>query len=328
MIDDLSPELLDEWYPALLSTELLDKPVPATLLGKQIVFFRTSAGVHAFKDLCIHRGVPLSLGRVENDELICAYHGWRYDGCGNCVRIPSLPAERAIPDKAKANAYACIERYGLVWVSLGTPKGSEPFFFRNLRQQDNKVVLMGPYELAAAGPRIVENFLDVSHLMFVHEGLLGDSRFPEIPDYRVNEDDQGHLRTDEIVVFQPDADGRGTSMDSHYIYEVYGPFTAALIKSNPDNGERFHLFLMVQPITEQGSRAYMLKARNYDIEAPDDAFIAFQNTLIEQDRVMVENQKPELLPLDLQAELHLKCDRMSIAYRQRLKFWGVTFGTA
>jgi vanillate O-demethylase monooxygenase subunit len=186
---------------------------------------------------------------------------------------------------------------------------------------------MGPYELAAAGPRIVENFLDVSHLMFVHEGLLGDSKFPEIQDYRANEY-KGVLRTDEIVVFQPDADGRGTRMNSHYTYEVYGPFTAALIKRNPDNGEMFHLFLMVLPMTEQKSRAYMLKARNYDKDAPDGAFIAFQDTLIEQDRVMVENQKPELLPLDLQAELHLKCDRMSIAYRQRLKQWGVTFGTA
>ncbi|TFE23538.1 aromatic ring-hydroxylating oxygenase subunit alpha [Cohnella luojiensis] len=326
MIDDLSPAMLEQWYPALLSSELHDKPVPAKLFGQQIVLFRTSNGVHAFKDLCIHRGVPLSLGKVENDELVCAYHGWRYNGCGNCVRIPSLPADRAIPDKAKASAYACFEQHGLVWICLGTPKADVPSFFANM-DEELKIVLMGPYELAAAGPRIVENFLDVSHLMFVHEGLLGDSQFPEIQDYRVNEYN-GVLRTDEIVVFQPDADGRGTSMNSHYTYEVYGPFTAALIKRNPDNGEMFHLFLMVLPMTEQKSRAYMLKARNYDKDAPDDAFIAFQDTLIEQDRVMVENQKPELLPLDLQAELHLKCDRMSIAYRQRLKQWGVTFGTA
>lgn len=327
MTQQRSHTVASEWYPVSLSAELGDGPMPVRLLGEALVLFRTSdGGVHAFKDLCIHRGVPLSLGRVENDRLVCAYHGWCYDGTGNCVRIPSLPADRAIPDKAKAIAYACLEAAGFVWVCPGEPRAPSPSFLPYV-EPGFKQVIMGPYELAAAGPRIVENFLDVSHLMFVHEGLLGDSRYPEIQDYRVNEED-GVLRTGEIVVFQPDADGRGTSMNSHYVYEIYGPFTAALVKRNPDNGETFHLFLMVQPLTEQSSRAYMLKARNYDLDAPDDAFVAFQNTLIEQDRVMVENQKPELLPLDLQAELHLVCDRLSIAYRRRLREWGVTFGTA
>lgn len=326
MAEELAATIASEWYPVMLSAELGAGPVSVHLLGQSLAVFRTSQGVHAFKDLCIHRGVPLSLGKVENDRLVCAYHGWCYDGAGSCVKIPSLPEGRAIPDKAKAIAYACVEAAGIVWVCPGTPRLPVHSFLPYM-EEGYKQVLMGPYELAAAGPRIVENFLDVSHLMFVHEGLLGDSRYSEIPDYRVNEQD-GVLRSDEIVVFQPDADGRGTSMNSHYVYEVYGPFTAALVKRNPDNGETFHLFLMVQPLTEQSSRAFMLKARNYDLEAPDDAFIAFQNTLIEQDRVMVENQKPELLPLDLQAELHLACDRLSIAYRRQLKSWGVTFGTA
>ncbi|MFC5530158.1 Rieske 2Fe-2S domain-containing protein [Cohnella yongneupensis] len=326
MTTELSEAVASEWYPVLLSKQLSDKPVSVTLLGQSLVVFRTSAGVHAFNDLCIHRGVPLSLGRVVDDRLVCAYHGWCYDGAGKCVSIPSLPAERAIPDKARATTYSCIEESCIVWVCPGTPALPYPSFFP-YRNAEDKTVLMGPYELAAAGPRIVENFLDVSHLMFVHEGLLGDSRYSEIQDYRVNELD-GVLRSDEIVVYQPDADGRGTSMHSHYVYEVYGPFTAAIIKRNPDNGERFHLFLMVQPMSEQLSRAFMLKARNYDKEASDDAFVAFQDTLIEQDRLMVENQKPELLPLDLQAELHLVCDRLSIAYRQRLRHWGVNFGTA
>ena len=72
----------------------------------------------------------------------------------------------------------------------------------------------------------------------------------------------------------------------------------------------------------------MLKQRNYAYEEPDEVFVQFQDLLIEQDREMVENQKPELLPLDLQAELHLNTDRLSIAYRKRLRELGVTFGTA
>jgi phenylpropionate dioxygenase-like ring-hydroxylating dioxygenase large terminal subunit len=267
--------LIHEWHPVLLSSALTDKPEAVVVLGEKVAVFRTTQGVHAFKDLCIHRGVPLSLGKVSGDELVCAYHGWSYNGCGTCTKIPSLPKEQAIPSKAKAFVYSCVEAHGLIWVCLGTPAGPLPKVSAYV-PEGFKEVFMGPYTLQAAGPRIIENFLDVSHLMFVHEGLLGDSDFAEINDYHVLEED-GVLRSEEIIVYQPDADGTGRGVNSRYVYEV---------------------------------------------------FIQFQDRLIEQDRIMVENQKPELLPLDLQAELHLKCDRLSIAYRKRLRELGVTFGTA
>lgn len=317
--------LLDEWHPVLLSSALSDRPMPAQVLAEKVVVFRTSDGVHAFKDLCIHRGVPLSLGKVKGDELVCAYHGWSYNGCGICTRIPSLPADQAIPPKAKAFVYECVEAHGLVWVCLGTPASPLPKVSKYI-PDGFKEVFMGPYTLQAAGPRIIENFLDVSHLMFVHEGLLGDSDFAEIADYHVLEED-GVLRSEEIVVYQPDSDGTGRGVHSRYVYEVFGPLCVAFTKRD-DTDDIFRLFLMVLPETEQQSKAFMLKQRNYAIDEPDEVFVQFQDRLIEQDRKMVENQKPELLPLDLQAELHLKSDRLSIAYRKRLGELGVTFGTA
>ncbi|SDO59436.1 vanillate O-demethylase monooxygenase subunit [Paenibacillus sp. yr247] len=318
--------LLDEWHPVLLSSALTDRPVPVIVLGEKLAVFRTSHGVHAFKDLCIHRGVPLSLGKVKGDELVCAYHGWSYNGCGTCTRIPSLPADRAIPPKAKAFVYACVEVYGFIWVCLGTPASPLPNISRYI-PEGFKEVFMGPYTLQAAGPRLIENFLDVSHLMFVHEGLLGDSNFTEIADYHVVEED-GVLRSEEIIVYQPDPDGMGRGVHSRYVYEVFGPLTVAFTKRDRDTDHIFRLFLMVLPETEQQSKAFMLKQRNYAYEEPDEVFVQFQDLLIEQDREMVENQKPELLPLDLQAELHLRSDRLSIAYRKLLRDLGVTFGTA
>ncbi|MEC0227302.1 aromatic ring-hydroxylating dioxygenase subunit alpha [Paenibacillus alba] len=318
--------LLDEWHPVLLSSALRDEPVPVTVLGEQAAVFRTTQGVHAFKDLCIHRGVPLSLGKVKGDELVCAYHGWSYNGCGTCTRIPSLPADRVIPTKAKALVYGCVEAHGFIWVCLGLPQSPLPKV-SSFIPDGFKEVLMGPYTLQAAGPRIIENFLDVSHLMFVHEGLLGDSEFAEIGEYQVNEEN-GVLTSDEIVVYQPDPDGTGRGVHSRYVYEVFGPLCVAFTKRDQGTDHIFRLFLMVLPVTEQMSKAFMLKQRNYAYEESDEIFVKFQDLLIEQDRVMVENQKPELLPLDLQAELHLNTDRLSIAYRKRLRELGVSFGTA
>ncbi|UJF32698.1 aromatic ring-hydroxylating oxygenase subunit alpha [Paenibacillus hexagrammi] len=319
--------LIDQWHPVLLSSALLERPVSTRVLAERVVVFRTSQGVHAFKDLCIHRGVPLSLGKVAGDELVCAYHGWSYSGCGACTRIPSLPQDQPIPSKAKALVFRCIEAHGLIWVCLGTPSTPEPPISSRL-EEGYAEVIMGPYQLRAAAPRLIENFLDVSHLMFVHEGLLGDSQFAEIGDYHVHQL-EGALRSDEITVYQPNPDGTGRGVHSRYVYEVLAPLCAAFTKrSDEEPGHIFRLFLMVLPVTETESVAFMIKQRNYALEEPDEIFILFQDTLIEQDREMVENQTPELLPLDLQMELHLKSDRMSIAYRKLLREQGVTFGTA
>jgi vanillate O-demethylase monooxygenase subunit len=72
----------------------------------------------------------------------------------------------------------------------------------------------------------------------------------------------------------------------------------------------------------------MIKSRNFGFDIPNEVFIQFQDKLIEQDRVILESQQPEMLPLDLQTEMHHKSDRLSISYRKWLREIGVSFGTA
>lgn len=321
------PVLKDLWHPVLRSSDLMDRPVSREVLGVRLVVYRTAEGVHALKDLCIHRGVPLSLGKVRGSELVCAYHGWSYDTVGTCTHIPSLPVGVKIPPKACTPYYPCQEAYGFIWVCVGVPQADQPSLGVHGLDATLSHVYMGPYSLAAAAPRVIENFLDVSHLMFVHEGLLGESSAAEVGDYQVH-DHHGVLRTDEIAVYQPDPDGRGHSVHALYTYEVYHPLSVSFTKRTRGSEEQFTLYLAVLPENEQRSTAFMVMERNYEPETPDQVFIDFQDTLLEQDRAIVEQQKPELLPLDLQAELHLKCDRLSIAYRRMLREAGMTFGTA
>lgn len=320
------PALLPEWHPAARAADIGSAPVAVTVLNEPVVLYRSPEGVHALRDLCIHRGVPLSLGAVEDGELVCAYHGWRYNSCGACTKIPSLPAGQTIPPKARTDAYPCLERAGLIWVCLGEPQDPEPAMLSLIKPR-LLPILMGPYPVKASAPRVIENFLDVSHLMFVHEGLLGDKAFAEIGEYQVTEEADGMLRTGEIEVYQPDPDGRGLGVTNRYIYEIIRPLCVKLAKYTAGTDEEFHLFLVVLPESETSCTAFMLQLRNYAPEVPDEVFIDFQNRLLEQDKRIVERQNPELLPLDLQAELHLKCDRVSIAYRRYLKEAGVTFGT-
>jgi hypothetical protein len=68
------------WYPVAFSYEVNEKPHAVRLLDERVVVYRLSDGsVAAARDICYHRGVPLSLGYVEGDEIICKYHGLHWD---------------------------------------------------------------------------------------------------------------------------------------------------------------------------------------------------------------------------------------------------------
>lgn len=323
MIED--QVLLEDWLVACRSQDVLEKPIQVKLMGERLAIFRNSKGVHAFKDLCIHRGSALSLGEVKNDCLVCPYHAWEYKDDGACVHIPQLPEGRAIPKKAKATSYACIEKYGFIWVNFA---GNQPeiFDYKPMKDSSYHNVIWGPQEVGAKPPRIIENFLDVGHLAIVHEGSLGTDTHREVMDYKVNKDGN-RIFTDEIAIFQPDPDGSGIAKYVYYTYEILRPYTVSFTKKDRENDTLMTIMLTVRPIDEDRSVAYGILSFNYDTGLSDEAIIKFQDDIFAQDKPIVENQKPEELPLDLQVELSLVCDRMSIAYRQYLKELGVVLGT-
>ncbi|WP_025690111.1 aromatic ring-hydroxylating dioxygenase subunit alpha [Paenibacillus zanthoxyli] len=320
--------LAKDWISVAYSQDIGTEPVPVTVLEERIVLFRTQEGVQAFKDLCIHRGAALSLGKVVDDCIVCPYHGWKYDTEGKCVKIPQQPAEQTIPPKAKAIVYPCVERYGVIWVKLeeGALENETAVpFYEEYEDSSFRTVHAEPYVLHAAAPRVVENFLDASHLAFVHDGLLGDSAFPEIPDYSVNWKENRYV-SDEIPVYA-DADGSGNYATIYYTFEILRPMTARLKKVNYSNNQILSMLFTVLPHDERKTTVFALVTRNYALDQPDEYFRDFQKRVIEQDAGIVESQKPEELPLDLQAELHLKADRVSIAYRRWLGELGVTYGS-
>ncbi|GHO48158.1 chlorophyll a oxygenase [Ktedonospora formicarum] len=300
------------------------KPVAARLLGEDLVLWRSKDGViHAWRDLCIHRGAKLSLGKTSGETLACPYHGWVYDVEGHCIRFPAHP-EQNPPAKAHAKVYQARERYNTIWVSLGQPEHDIPAF----PEWDDaafKAVVCGPYKVHAGGPRLIENFLDVAHFPFVHEGSLGDPEHTALSDYTVD------VTPDEIVandikVWQPDPLGVGYGAYMHYVYKVLRPLTAYLAKRD-EGSSGLALLFSITPVEEDHSLAWTYEATTTKEES-DEEIIKFQESILMEDIPVVESQRPELLPLDLQAELHLRSDRLSIAYRRWLREKGVTFGTA
>jgi phenylpropionate dioxygenase-like ring-hydroxylating dioxygenase large terminal subunit len=321
MISD--PILLEDWHVVAYAPDLKEgAPTPARLLGEDIALWRVGDRVHAWRDLCVHRGTRLSLGRVEGERLVCAYHGWTYDETGQCVHFPAHPGQTP-PAKARTQVYQAQVKYGWVWVSLGTPTQDVPEF-PEWDEPTFRKVHCGPYPYKASGPRAIENFLDVTHFAFVHAGLLGDPQYPEINDYEVETGEEG-LTAKDITVWQPDPDSGGAGAWVTYTYKVFRPLTAYFVKSSA--GPRFAMYFTVTPVEQDKSIAWTYVAMDYGDQS-DEQIRAFEDTITWQDIPVVESQRPELLPLDLQAELHLRSDRTAVVYRRWLRQLGLTFGTA
>jgi phenylpropionate dioxygenase-like ring-hydroxylating dioxygenase large terminal subunit len=316
--------LIQDWFAAARSVDVPPgRPAATRLLGQDVVLWRGEVGLHAWQDLCIHRGAKLSLGSVRNNCLVCPYHAWEYDASGRCVHMPSHPTQ-APPAKAHARVFRAIEQYGLIWLSLGDPPQGPPVF-AEVDDGAYRTMLAGPYAFHAQGPRIVENFLDVAHLPIVHAGLLGDAAHAQMADYEVETNSEGIVARD-IRIWQPDPDGAGRPAEVSYTYRVYRPLIASFHKTHEQQVMLMALF--VTPLDQQHSVSWVLIAMNYAHEIPEEQIVAYQDKITAQDKPVVESQQPELLPLDLQEELHLRSDKTAIAYRRWLRQTGMSYGTA
>jgi phenylpropionate dioxygenase-like ring-hydroxylating dioxygenase large terminal subunit len=326
------------WHPVALSESVADAPVAVRLLGHNVVLWRTSGPthqIHAWADRCPHRGAKLSLGRVVDEQLECPYHGWCFDASGHCVKVPALPA--FIPPAAHCvNAYGVQEAHGLVWVCMKAAPGSTPGCasalprFEAEADSQLRLVNCGPFDVATSAPRIIENFLDMAHFGFVHEGSLGERTTTAIDSYAVQRTPTGLLATG-CKAWQPQSNVHSTApAQVEYTYEVTAPYAAVLTKI-PDAKAvalldyREAIALFICPIDPTFSRVWFRMAVA-DFESPDAKLQDFQRMIFLQDQPILESQSPSCLPLDLRAELHTTADKASSTYRRCLQEWGITFG--
>ncbi|WP_083383905.1 aromatic ring-hydroxylating oxygenase subunit alpha [Cupriavidus sp. USMAHM13] len=326
----------DQWHPVLaLEHADGDGPYPVRLLERDLVLWRNADGWHAWDDRCPHRGAAFTLGRVQDGLLRCGYHGWRFESSGRCTRYPAHPGLVPAP-RACAVTHAVREAYGLLWVRLARagdgaapPPALPPF--PESGAAGCRQVIAGPYDVATSAPRLVENFLDMAHFGYVHDGYLGDPEHTEVPPYEVeasgNPRAPDALRTIGCRAWQPrsHASAEGGAM-VEYEYRVVAPYTAVLTKV-PDLGDdhRAAIALFICPREPEASRVWFVMSL---VSEDDDASLrAFQDTIFLQDQPIVESQRPRRLPLATGVEVPQPADRMASAYRRYLAAHGVRFGT-
>jgi phenylpropionate dioxygenase-like ring-hydroxylating dioxygenase large terminal subunit len=324
----MDPVLYNDWHPVALSNQVAAGAMLATdLLETRLVLWRDSGGVlHAWEDRCPHRGTRLSMGTLHDDTLRCPYHGWSFGKEGRCIHIPALPQA---PLKAQVATYHVQEQYGMAWVCLGTAAHAGPPAFPEFADDKLRKVWCGHYDVQSSAPRIVENFLDMAHFAFVHEGILGDKEQPTVPDYTVESFDDPEYGSGvwakQCYAWQPQASRSASGgSDIEYTYRVVRPLTTILTK-HPPGAIREAIALFSQPLTETSTRVWIIMALN-DFTSSYESMREFQDTIFMQDKPILESQHPARLPLVPGAEVSVLCDRMSLAYRSYLKQQDLQYG--
>ncbi|WP_238160358.1 Rieske 2Fe-2S domain-containing protein [Pigmentiphaga sp. H8] len=188
------------WHPVALSRSVAPGTARAiTLMGQEYALYRGSSGqLHLLANRCAHRGTRLHTGWVEGNQLRCMYHGWKFDGSGQCVDRPAeRPGSHA---QVRVAAHAVHEYCGLVfaYVGLGAPP---PFDLpRKPRFEQPGVLLFQRQEIwPCHWLQHAENSLDAVHVSFAHQmgkiGAFGQAITTDIPELSYEETSAGIRQT-------------------------------------------------------------------------------------------------------------------------------------
>ncbi|TBU96871.1 aromatic ring-hydroxylating oxygenase subunit alpha [Stutzerimonas kirkiae] len=321
--------LSQNWYPIAESREIGETAYKATLLDEPLVAYRVAGELVVALDVCPHRGVPLTKGQHDGQGVVCPYHGLRFGSGGRCNRIPASPSQN-IPARMCLRTYAAVERYGLVWVCLArSGQDNADAVIPPMPHWDDagfQQIVCPVFDVAGFAGRQVEGFIDVAHFAWVHTGTFADPDNAEVPDYTTRETSDGfeavYLSNVGNYPIGPTGEERAASdfvWKRHF--RVHLPFTATLTIHFPDDG-RLVIMNAASPVSALRTRMFAPIARNFDLDVPVPDVHDFNLRVFEEDRDMVESQKPEYLPLDPTLEVHIPADRSSIAYRRGLRNLG------
>jgi 5,5'-dehydrodivanillate O-demethylase len=157
------------WHPIAALAQLDENPVMRVkLLDESLVLFRSRSGrMGLVADACAHRRVNLVFGIPEAEGLRCPYHGWLYGTDGQCLEMPSEPADSTFPGRVKIESYPVRELGGLVFAYLG-PEPAPLLPRWDIFVLDGVLRDIGVQVVPCNWLQMQENDLDPAHLQWLH----------------------------------------------------------------------------------------------------------------------------------------------------------------
>ncbi|MEO0852909.1 MAG: aromatic ring-hydroxylating dioxygenase subunit alpha [Cyanobacteria bacterium J06648_11] len=313
----------NHWYAVARSSELTDSPLSIELWHQAIVLYRDSGKqVRALEDRCPHRHVKLHHGSVVGDNLQCAYHGWCFDGAGQCSQVPYLEAKQKLPT-CTIRSYPVQERDGFIWVFPGDRELSDRVEPMHLPEWDglNFIASVAEIDCEAHFSFLIENLMDMYHghlhddyqawadpvlETLVADGDRVDARYQAQSYYRIDKIwSVSQLFFPQLRKLHPEI------LDVSYVYPNW---TSTL-------GKDFKICCLFTPVSETHTRAFLIHFtslhafhRLHKLPIPFRRWVknrlfnaakGLLDGLVEQDVVMVEEEqqaylvRPERRPYEL-----------------------------
>jgi phenylpropionate dioxygenase-like ring-hydroxylating dioxygenase large terminal subunit len=307
------------WYAVGRSDAIGKRPLLVKLFATDIVIFRDDRGkLAALDNKCPHRGASLSLGEVRGDCLRCSYHAWVFDGQGVCKDIPANGAPVS-SNRFNTGYLPVQERYGHVFVFLGEGDPEEGFPLPNVPEFDHLEdwgVIFGDSVWKTDPTRSIENLLDFSHTAVVHKSF-GNPEKPEVPPYQVHRTETSATAT---VAFIPPMNLVQWLLRNGKMSEVVSSatfFMPNITRLDIKIGKwRMIVLAFHHQIDETTTVMHWVQLRDFFKSELFDWDARRRITeVIEEDRPIVESQRPYVVPLDLLKEKHVPSDALHVAFR-------------
>ncbi len=143
--------------------------VAAVLVTRPRALARHAGAFHLQDAYCPHLGAHIGVGgTVDGDQVVCPFHGWKYDGTGACTNIPYSQRGNK---KAKLRTYPTIERNGFV-LAWYHPHDEPPQWdipvIEEIGDPGWSDFYSSSYIIHTVPQEMSENGADPAHFQFVH----------------------------------------------------------------------------------------------------------------------------------------------------------------
>jgi phenylpropionate dioxygenase-like ring-hydroxylating dioxygenase large terminal subunit len=289
------------WQPVALSRDLRENQVRGyRLLDQEIVVARFPGKLLAAQGSCPHKGMRLDRGAIAGGELRCAYHGWKFDACGNCTNIPSLI--EPVPNKqeqARLETYDVRERYGMVWVKLEKAEAAPLPEVPEFENPGWTYVVADPMVFQAGFRREIENYLDMTHFAFAHSSTLGIAADAVVPPMKISEFEDGFQMDAPFPALATPEAMPGKLQQAHQrLQRCWLPNFTTIRQSFQDGDERVLVHIPSPNTREQCTVFWSLAiSPRFRGPAPEEQ-MKFAVNVLNEDRTMCENQIPREVPIN------------------------------
>ena len=325
MSAEQATQLNNFWFVAAQSHQLKARPLERKINGQRIVLFRGTQGqAHALDARCPHRGANLALGRLKDGCITCPYHGWRFDGKGRVVEIPSEPPSKPVPESFVTRQYQVIEQQGLVWVLPGEKAAAPAPVFNELGESglhsfSYETVVPIPFDWW------IENALDVAHVPYVHGSTYGEQK-SVVASYRVER------QTDELGFRARTVTSQRYSLLTRLLHRSASHFDmhtkvtffmpgSVVFDIDLGKGKRQVLLFNSTPEDGQSTRIWITVLRNY-LLVPAGDFIGrrFLRAVIAED-IRASQAAVSRVSLAMDRCFNAAADEPSLEFMRLLRLW-------